>query len=61
MHEVHLGQPGFICSVCEPFTKNRERIEKSTEMVDSQYFYQNELDKACFQDDTLIANLNIYL
>ena len=51
MHEVHLGQPGFICSVCEPFTKNRERIEKSTEMVDSQYFYQNELDKACFQDD----------
>ena len=20
-------------------------------MVDSQYFYQNELDKACFQDD----------
>ena len=20
-------------------------------MVDSQYFYQNELDKPCFQDD----------
>ena len=51
MHEVHLRQPGFTCSGCEPFTKNKERIEKFTEMVDSQYFYQNELDKPCFQDD----------
>ena len=38
MHEVHLRQPGFTCSACEPFTKNKERIEKFTEMVDSQYF-----------------------
>ena len=51
MHEVHLRQPGFTCSACEPFNKNKERTEKFTEMVDSQYFYQNELDKACFQDD----------
>ena len=51
MHEVHLRQPGFTCSGCEPFTKNKERIEKFTEMVDSPYFYQNELDKSCFQDD----------
>ena len=51
MHEVHLRQPGFTCSACEPFNKNKERIEKFTEMVDSQCFYQNELDKACFQDD----------
>ena len=61
MHEVHSRQPGFTCSTCKLFNKNKERIEKFTEMVDSQYFYQNELDKACFQDDTLIANLNIYL
>ena len=52
MHEVQLRQPGFTCSGCEPFTKNKERIERFTEMVDSQYFYQKELDKACFQDDT---------
>ena len=51
MHGVHLRQPGFTCSGYEPFTKNRERIEKFTEMVDSTYFYQNELDKSCFQDD----------
>ena len=51
MHEVDLRQPGSTCSGCEPFTKNKERIEKLTEMVDSQYFYQKELDKACFQDD----------
>ena len=42
MHEVHLRQPGFTCSGCEPFAKNKERIEKFTEVVDSPYFYQNE-------------------
>ena len=51
MQEVHLRQPGFTCGACKPFTKNKKRTEKFTEMVDSQYFYQNELDKACFQDD----------
>ena len=50
-HEVHLRKPGFTCSACESFTKNKERIKKCTEIVDSQYFYQNELDKACFQHD----------
>ena len=24
MHEVHLRQPGFTCSACQPFTKNKE-------------------------------------
>ena len=51
MQEVHLRQPGFTCGACKPFTKNKKRTEKFTEMVDSQYFYQKELDKACFQDD----------
>ena len=27
MHEMHLKQPGFNCSACGPFTKNKERIE----------------------------------
>ena len=26
MPEFHLKQPGFTLSVCEPFTKDRERI-----------------------------------
>ena len=31
--------------------KNKERIQTFTETVDSQYIYQNELDKTCFQHD----------
>ena len=31
--------------------KNRERIQKFKETGDSQYIYQYELDKACFQHD----------
>ena len=34
-----------------PFTKNKERIEKFKETRYSRYIYQNELDKACFQQD----------
>ena len=26
--EMHLKQPGFIYSVCDPFTKNKKRIAK---------------------------------
>ena len=51
MTELHLRQPGFAYSACEPFTKNKERIQKFKETGDSQYIYQNELDKACFQHD----------
>ena len=49
--EMHLRQPGFTYSACEPFTKNKERIKKFKETGDSRYIYQNELDKACFQHD----------
>ena len=33
------------------FTKTKERIQKFKETGDSQYFSQNELDKACFLND----------
>ena len=26
MPEIHLKQPGFTYSACDPFTKNKERI-----------------------------------
>ena len=48
---MHLRQPGFTYSACQPFTKNKERIQKFKENGDSQYIYQNELNKACFQHD----------
>ena len=51
MPEMHLRQPGFICSACAPSTKNKKRIQKFEEIGDSQYIYQNELDKAYFQHD----------
>ena len=51
MIELHLRQPGFTYRVCGQFTKNKERIQKFKETGDSQYIYQNELDKACFQHD----------
>ena len=48
MPEIHLRQPEFTYSACGPFTKTKERIQKCKEMGDSQYIYQNKLDKACF-------------
>ena len=52
MPEMHLKQPGFTNSACEPFTKNKEKIQKFKETHDTKYIYKHELDKACFQQDT---------
>ena len=51
MPEMHLKQPGFTNSACEPFTKNKERIQKFKETGDTSYIYKKELDKAWFQYD----------
>ena len=51
MQEMHLKQPGFACSACGLFTKNKERIEKIMLTVNTDFIYRNELDKACFQHD----------
>ena len=48
MPQIHLRQPDFVYGSCEPFTKNKERIQKNKETGDSRYISQNELDKACF-------------
>ena len=45
-----LRQSEFTYSACEPFTKNKEKIQKFKETGDSRYIYQNELDKACSQE-----------
>ena len=49
MPEMHLKQHGFTYSACGPFTKNKERIEKFSQMGNTDFIYKNELDKACFQ------------
>ena len=51
MPEMHFKQPGFTYSACEPFTKNKKRIQKFKETGDTKYIYKIELDKACFRHD----------
>ena len=51
MSEMYLKQPGFTYRTCEPFTKNKERIQKSEKTEDANYIYRNELGKASFQHD----------
>ena len=33
MPELHLKQPGFTYSTCEPFTKHRERIQLHNPLI----------------------------
>ena len=56
MPEMHLREPGFTYIACGPFRKNKERIQKFKETGDSRHIYQNELDKACFQNDMVYGN-----
>ena len=49
--EMHLKQSGFTYSACVPFTKNKERIEKTMQTGNTDFIYKNELDKSCFQHD----------
>ena len=57
MPEMHLKQLGFTYSACGPFTKNKERIEKFIQTGNTDFIYENELDKACFQHDMVYGNL----
>ena len=42
----------WICIQCLwIFAKNKEKLQKFKETRDSQYIYQNDLEKACFQHD----------
>ena len=51
---MHLRQPTsldkseFTYSAYGPFTKKQRKNTKFMETGYSRYFYQNELDKACF-------------
>ena len=57
MPKMHLKQlalldkRGIIYSVCGPFTKNNERIQKLMQAENTNVIYKNDLDKACFQHD----------
>ena len=51
MPEMDLKQPSLIYSACDPFTKNKERIEHFIQTGNTDFIYKNELDKVCFQHD----------
>ena len=56
MPELHLKQPGFAYSACGRFTKNRERIKKCRQSGNLKHLYRNELEKACFANDTAYSD-----
>ena len=56
MPEMHLRPPQFVYSACGPFTRYKERIKEFTQTGDMRYIYRNELDKACFQQDSAYAD-----
>ena len=49
MLQMHLKQPVFTYSVRGPFTKCKERIEKFMKTGNTDFTYENDLDKACLQ------------
>ena len=51
MSKMDLKQPGSTYSTCEPFAKNKERIEKNMQTGNTYFIHQNDLDKAYFQHD----------
>ena len=51
MSEMHFTQPRFTYSDCDPFTKNKERIQKLMQTGNTNYIYKNDLDKACFEHE----------
>ena len=56
MPEMHLKQPRFAYNACGPFTKNKEKIQKFKETLDTSYIYKNELDKVCFQHEMVYGD-----
>ena len=57
MTEMHLKQPGFTYSACGPFTKNKERIQKSQETGIRAILTKMKLYfEACFQHDMAYGN-----
>ena len=59
MPEMHLKQPGFTYSACGPFTKNKQRIEKFTQMEIQILFIKMNLMRLVFNMILFMANQKI--
>ena len=51
MPEMHLRQPRCTPVLVNYLLKIKKKIQKFKERRDSRYIYQNELEKACFQNN----------
>ena len=56
MPEMHLRQPGFTYSACDPFIKNKERIKKLKKQHTKDILYQSEFDGACFEHEMVYGD-----
>ena len=56
MPEMLLKQPSFNYSACGPFTKNKQRIEKFTQMEIQILFIKMNLMRLVFNMIWLMAN-----
>ena len=59
MPEMHLKQPGFTYSACEPFNKSKERIQKFKETGDTKYITEMNQIMLVFSMKWLIVILKI--
>ena len=57
MPELHLKEPGFTYSACGPFIRNKERIEKIMQTVNTDFISKKtNLIKLVFSMIWLMAN-----
>ena len=54
--EMHLKQPGFTYSACDPFTRNKEIIEKFMQTGKKILFKEMNLIKLIFNGIWLMSN-----
>ena len=59
MPEMHLKQPGFTYSACDPFTKNKERIESLFRLEIQTLFTEMSLIKLVLNTIWLMKNRKI--
>ena len=60
MLEMHLKLPGYTYSVCDPFTKNKERIQKLMQTGNTNYTCLS-LIKLVFSMIWFMVNIKISL
>ena len=53
---MHLRQSALTYSACGPFTKNKKEYKKLRKQGIQDIFYENKIEKACFQHNMAYAD-----